>query len=404
MLLEQAVVEPHGARHDLVLLVHGYRGRAAMAHLLQAVTETLPDADVLAPRYRSGPFRNADVRQLGASLDDLIADTCRRRAEAGAPYRKLVLVGHSLGTLVLRTAYVFGLGSSDDHPVPGPAVKPRDWVGLVDRLVLLGALSRGWSLRPRPQHMGRLRHAALLAWLGLARLTGRGTLLRSGQRGAPAVANLRIQWIRLSWSRVLLAPVVHLLGTMDELVGDADSRDMSTASSFIQVSVSETGHADIVDFDASVAGQRRRDRFREALGEPIEKLRSRYAEDTRRVREEQFQRTDHVVFVLHGIRDTGGWRAALAEKIEALGKGEVTVRRPAYPFFPMAPFLLANRRQRFVRTPAPRSASSATATAPTWRRGRCCSTARCGCTASCSPAASCRGPTPGTGSSSSSTG
>jgi pimeloyl-ACP methyl ester carboxylesterase len=113
--------------------------------------------------------------------------------------------------------------------------------------------------------------------------------------------------------------------------------------------VSETGHADIVDFDASVAGQRRRDRFREALGEPIEKLRSRYAEDTRRVREEQFQRTDHVVFVLHGIRDTGGWRAALAEKIEALGKGEVTVRRPAYPFFPMAPFLLANRRQRFVR-------------------------------------------------------
>ena len=56
----------------------------------------------------------------------------------------------------------------------------------------------------------------------------------------------------------------------------------------------------------------------------------------------------HVVFLVHGIRDLGGWRAALGHALKECSRS-IEIRTPAYAYFPMVAFLLFNLRQRYVR-------------------------------------------------------
>ena len=62
---------------------------------------------------------------------------------------------------------------------------------------------------------------------------------------------------------------------------------------------------------------------------------------------------DHVVFVLHGIRDEGHWTQKIARRILKLSedgttKIEVRTETSSYGFFPMLPFLLPSARQKKV--------------------------------------------------------
>ncbi|MGB3613161.1 MAG: hypothetical protein WBA10_05150, partial [Elainellaceae cyanobacterium] len=171
-----------------------------------------------------------------------------------------------------------------------------------------------------------------MPWLGL------GRLLLNFRRGSPFVANLRVQWIRLSYApNIDLPPTIQLLGDVDEVVAADDSIDILADVNFRYLKVRDTGHSSICDFQSPEVGPHRKERFRQALVTPIDQLNGDTAPNQREVGQVQ----DHVVFVMHGIRDVGLWTENISRTVESLGQDlgqSVNAITAGYGYFPMIRF------------------------------------------------------------------
>jgi predicted esterase len=344
-------IEP-GQTHDtLFVLVHGMGGDRE-GTWAAAWPELRKKGDILAVNYPGFVLSNAVPDVIASEISEAVASAVER-----GRYERVVLVGYSMGALLVRKAYLYGRGDV------GVGHAPRPWIARVDRIVLLAGMNRGWSHRAdRPLDMGMGRYWQFAIGWWLARLTGTGELIRSMEVGAPFVANLRLDWMRAlrDESKPVPPMVVQLLGDIDDVVSDEDNKDLraSVAPRFAWLRVRGTGHADIVRFDdpareggAQTLGAYRLAKFVRAVTAPLEEV--------RRDNEEQAFQTDdrvaHVVFVLHGIRDLGRWSAAfesalVAEHRKRRGEGSVlAIASVRYGFFGMGPFLLRVDRQRHVR-------------------------------------------------------
>ena len=225
-------------------------------------------------------------------------------------YDDIVLVGHSMGALITRKAFLFGLAKTDDQDEKEPVT---GWAKKVKRIVLMAGMNRGWDITgQRPLDMGWGRYAQF--WIGswFGELTGTGELAQQTESGAPFVGNLRLEWMR--WAKTNRdVHVVQLLGDIDDIVSDTDNKDLRTAGSknFTWIRVRGTGHSDIIRLDdrtkeyedCGEIGEYRKKKFLLAATHPNEGLAA--------ISEEQPFEPDtevtHVVFVLHGIRDEGRW-------------------------------------------------------------------------------------------------
>ncbi|MBN9118209.1 MAG: hypothetical protein J0I06_03455 [Planctomycetes bacterium] len=347
MLLRNTEPESRGASTSLVVIVHAFRRSSAdMGDVRQAVAGARPDADLLVPDYPARVLSGADPVRIAEELVEVISKAVKDRKERGAEYHDIVLIGHSLGALFVRKAYVFARGQNQDHTGPlAPA--PRSWAALVSRIILLAGVNRGWEPRHRGQAVSRWRWVgyALAAWL--FRWTGLGGLVNGTRQGTPFVANLRIQWINLVRGSAPPPTTVQLLGDTDDVVAASDNIDLQAGSQFVYLQLRDTGHVNAIDFSGPV-GQQRRAVFLQALmtspGQLVSSvvLPNMIDSDVKRV-----------VFVMHGIRDRGHqWTGALAQAVRAqavvLGQ-RVEVVTSSYGYFPMIAFLLQPERQKNVR-------------------------------------------------------
>ena len=140
-----------------------------------------------------------------------------------------------MGAMILRKALLWGYGLEEDRDRFGVRGK-RDWVDRVERFVSLAGINRGWSIEPRPREMSLGKYIGI--WVGekFARLTGTGQLILDMQRGAPFIADARVQWIRLARSAAVLEgqrklPIVlQLLGDRDDIVAREDSVDLAAGA------------------------------------------------------------------------------------------------------------------------------------------------------------------------------
>src|SRR6185312_10771678 len=155
--------------------------------------------------------------------EQLLERTWEAREKTGGSYERIVLIGHSVGALLARKAYVYGLGATEDQTVFERPTAARPWAQKVERLILLAPMNRGWDIRPRPKHMGLAHLLFYRVILAASSVTGRARLLRSLRRGAAFVCNLRLQWIRLCRERGEgVAPLIMLLGDTDDMVRQED--------------------------------------------------------------------------------------------------------------------------------------------------------------------------------------
>jgi hypothetical protein len=224
----------------------------------------------------------------------------------------------------------------------------------VSRFVSLATINRGWSIESRPNNMNLLTY--ILIWVGerLARLSQSGQLLLAVQRGAPFVADARIQWIALcrgkSSDRAKIPQTIHLLGDRDDIVSKDDSMDLIAAKDTIFVTLQDTGHREIgsaLDGGTNKADQDRREKVRLAVRGQLDRL---DADKTATLNEDLS--VERIVYVMHGIRDYGEWTDRLRSIIEkeAATKGaSLAVVNQKYGHFPMLPFLLYWDRQKNVR-------------------------------------------------------
>ena len=346
-LLSNTDPEICGRSDRLVVVLHGI-GRD-LKDWCEAIREFLPDADLFAPQYNSDIFSNVDPRRVGDQLVQYIheIDINRSKRPDGNAYEQIILIGYSGGGLILRKTYLIASGYGDDEKIIRN-FKPFPWVKKVERILLMAGLNRGIS-NIKPEHMSQLFYGIQrLGWVVLP-LVGRGKFISHLRQGSPFVANLRVQWIRLSQSpNVSLPPTIQLLGDVDEVVAEEDNIDVLADAGFKYLKIRDTGHASICDFKDPVVGSYRKERFHYALTTPIEDLDS----DSISYEDEVGQAKDNVVFIMHGIRDMGLWTSRVSKTVESvatqLGESVETIKA-GYGYFPMLRFLFLGARQANVR-------------------------------------------------------
>jgi pimeloyl-ACP methyl ester carboxylesterase len=334
-------VDIRGTSQQLVVLIHGYTGSSKkMGSIRDTIAITLPNADILAPDYPAGLLSNADPIDITETLLDIVDQAVEFRGDS---YQEIIMIGHSLGALILRKMYSFAMGQTDDNTIHLSAL-PRTWVGKISRLILLAGSNRGWDLSQRPKHMPWHRYITAYIFSKITKLFQLASLIHSIQRGSPFVSNLRIQWIRLVHNNSHLLPLtVQLLGTLDDVVSLDDDIDIKGTISFRYLQVPNTGHLSILDFSGEW-GERRQKIFRKALTQDPEELHSDFVEPLRPDND-----VEHVIFVMHGIRDQGFWTEEIRHQIRQIERQEhhrIEVINSGYGYFPMLLFLFLWERQK----------------------------------------------------------
>lgn len=338
----------HKEGKQLVVIVHGLSGRKTIQPTVDLVRDVFTQADLLTITYDARVLSNADAYQIANRLESKIHELDQSRA-----YKSIILVGHSMGAMLARKAILWGYGLEEDRLAPKGR---RDWVNRVERIVSLAGINRGWSIDPRPKNMRSWKFITIWAGERIARLTGTGALLLSMQRGAPFIADSRVQWVRLArapapdGSLNPLPQVIHLLGDQDDIVARDDAQDLGVAKDTVFVTLAGTDHKSIGEAVSGAPGDdadRRREAIKFAIRGQIEQL---SPDKTHALTEDT--KVERIVYVMHGIRDYGGWTnrvRAEIEKNQAVPTGTLVVVNKKYGYFPMGPFLLYWDRQKNVR-------------------------------------------------------
>jgi hypothetical protein len=355
----------------LVVVLHGWMGTPTqMNDVVQAVRGAYarePALDLYVPLLPYTKFFSFTpaaeiVSQLLAAMDAI----CRNPAR----YARVVLIGFSLGALLVRRLFLAATDVAKTVPSEPQLAQAgrRSWVGKVERIVSLGGLNRGWLGSGRlgwaesfvTNTIGLMGHI----WPG----AGKPTIFEA-RRGAPFVVQTRLQWLALRRSRDPEKPeplVIQLLGTQDSLVAPDDAVDFavdrSAASPYFYVELPYTRHDNAIVFSPSrfdrdgKFGAARQARFVEVLTSDKNTLAKMavpadYLADA--LPDEPDEAVEHVVFVVHGIRDNGYWTRKIAQKIResaARAGTDPSIWRcvtSSYGYFAMLPFLLPwIRRQK----------------------------------------------------------
>jgi hypothetical protein len=243
----------------------------------------------------------------------------------GGPYDDVILVGHSMGGLLVRMTYLLGCGEDLVTHQLSP------WAARVSRIILFAGLSRGFDAE---------RNVALRLgqWLNRVVIPKRfGRLTSHLYRGSSAITNLRIQWIRHMAMLGPMAPVVvQLLGTRDELVTREDSIDIEQFDNGYYISVPDAGHADLYRLDKAKDADGRYALLRDAF------VHARPTDAENRA----VTGPGQVVFVLHGIRaDNRTW---VRDTIDAIRSRwpDVHVIGPRYEYFSALKFAMPTARRK----------------------------------------------------------
>ncbi|WP_069166494.1 hypothetical protein [Nocardia altamirensis] len=243
---------------------------------------------------------------------------------------EIVLIGHSVGGLMHRYAYLQALRGINGHRLA--------WAEAVSRIVLLAAPNRGVDLGRLPwwQRYPVKAAAVLLRMFTVLELVC----------GAPFITNLRILWLREIAELGDRAPmVVQVSGKKDKTVVREDSRDLETLPTGVQKVVPGATHADIISLEPGLSEDYPGQRFDILRASIIEPLSSSNPEA---LPAGEAAKTS-VVFALHGIRSGNGeWPSELETKLLDADKN-VLVVTPSYGRLSAYDFALPFTRRRNLR-------------------------------------------------------
>src|SRR5258708_11444644 len=328
---------------SLVVLIHGLAGPDSLAALKRVVRADFQNSDIMTATFAPSSFANINPYRVANTLEEGI-----HKAFEAKHYKSIVLVGHSLGAVLLRKALVWAHGAEEDRgdfSVHGR----RAWPDKVTRFVSLAGINRGWSLDPLPANMSYPTY--IVAYLGewIAYITGTGGLLFETERGSPFIADLRVQWIKMArqdiaGGKAQLPLSIHLLGDIDDVVSREDSQDLAASKDARFITLPNTSHAGIVtELEKGSEASERIQIIRAALTQPEEKIpfdKFHLPDENPEIRK--------IIYILHGIRDYGTWADALRNEIEKVKSADTVVTPSKYGYFPMIPFILYSDRQKNV--------------------------------------------------------
>jgi pimeloyl-ACP methyl ester carboxylesterase len=307
----------------LIVLAPAMSGRTARWRPLKkrlAAEPRLADSQWLDFDHGAWPWTLRTPQGLASVLRAKIE--ARWRSEGG--FDEVILVGHSLGGLLVRQAFLLGSGVFEDRP------QVDEWVHHVNRFVLFASVNRGFN--PRNLHPLRLLYL-LFKLYPLYRMT----LACRLEAGSDFITDLRIRWIR--HLRGLPSPpaVVQLLGTEDGIVTRADSRDVTQFPNALEIEVPDANHINLYRLDRAKEPEERYCLIRDAF---MAEIPWKPAAPPAR---------EKVVFILHGIRaSNSGWVEQARADIDRRLPGDVEVVTSSYGYFPALDFAVPPLRNRNI--------------------------------------------------------
>jgi alpha-beta hydrolase superfamily lysophospholipase len=344
----------------IVIILHGYDCKISMYRALQEVIEEVyTETVVVLPKLAMTTFSVADPDEVVLGILQKIDAVWTEKTKGHEEEWKLVIIGHSTGALLARKAYVVACGEHSDAPfedIYKQQTAARPWAAHVDRIILLAGMNRGWTLDPHLYTKTALMIRAGLVVGAVFRFFGRTPFAFKTRRGAPFITQLRLQWLAMSAhaGKGLTgnAPVIQLLGTKDDLVSPEDNIDLVTGGNFIYLEIPASNHLTVLKLKEPVYGEARRKIFELVLLEKPDELLARKIQPA----DPGFMQVDNevtdVVFVIHGIRDTGYWTQKIARRVKITGDKETNrkfaTETSSYGYFGMLPFLLSFARRQKV--------------------------------------------------------
>lgn len=338
---------------------------------LRTLQESLPEARIWAPAFDLPMFSMADPEALAERLfADIDAEV-----KASPHVERVTLLGYSAGSLLARRVFCRAHGMASDGSFRHP---PATWADKVGRLVMVAGITRGWEYSSAaPAHVRFLAPllvglaravCACKRWLG--RAEGQRPFIWQIHRGAPFVVSTRIQYVRLAQrlraeGREVPA-TVFLLGARDEFISPADCTELGPRAEFAFIELPGANHTEALRIAGDGPGPKgRRERLVAAIDEPLDALHRRdwlvppediddYLDPMDLCREDVDASTaaadvEHVVLIVHGIRDDGFWTKRVAREIKSQARRRgISVRAPSpsYGYFSMWDFVRPGGRER----------------------------------------------------------
>lgn len=355
----------------LVVIVHGLlRSRrlspSRYGPMKKAIKNAFPDARIELPELPFQFYSGANLNDVVNILLQRIDTAWNEITSGGTTPGRIILIGHSMGALVARKVYICACGENEDAPFESGLEKQRrPWAKDVKRLVLMAGILRGWTINPHLD-LARLITFRLGMLLGFfMQIFGRTPVSYGVRRGSAFVTQVRLQWLSMvrnfAKKGVGDALVVQLLGTIDDLVSPQETVDSITGANFIYIDIPNSNHTNVLNFNEPVFGAGREEAFLRAIKEDKSILEeSSITPDDENLIQPDLKVTD-VVFVIHGIRDTGYWTQKLARRVKLAGNkahcinsdGQTQRRKFAmetstYGYFAMLPFVLYSTRRAKV--------------------------------------------------------
>jgi pimeloyl-ACP methyl ester carboxylesterase len=266
--------------------------------------------------------------------------------------------------------HCLGLGQLADHPALELGRENRWQWSLdpngtrIDRVVLIAGVNRGWSLEERPTDMPIWHYLVYRSMLRVVRVLPVGGFIQALERGEPFVADLRLQWLRaggLGW----LPPTIQLLGTVDDIVGHEDNKDVLALENAKVLLVDGADHKRIMHLhEAPIRGRLVEALVGARLAPADEVATARDEDEVETARERAWSEYgvraesnvpnatsapshDMVVLPIHGIRANADWCKRFRELLFEKAAGR-TIYCPcaSYGHLSMLRFLLTGRRRK----------------------------------------------------------
>lgn len=309
----------------LVFVPGAASNRSKFRPLLAQITAGQPHC-VVRPWDRAiSLLTRADLSYWAEDLGGQIENWIRKAADDGAPVDDLLIVGHSIGGLVAREAFIQACEGS------------ATWAPLVRRIVLLATPNRGVDPK-RQQFLSKLAIRGF-GWAFSDRFVWKQSML-----GAAFVTNLRIRWIRQFHELEFEAPyVAQLRAEHDDLVHREDSRDIEHLRQSAEIVVSGSTHANLASLDGP----------REAVDQRVSIIMRALFDDKPIVTNpEPLPSQGGVALIVHGIRaGKRGWPADVVAALEDAAP-DLLACSPSYGYLPAFDFAvppLRRARRRWIR-------------------------------------------------------
>lgn len=374
------------------LLLFGGPGSEIKADFIESIKLNLSEVEIFAPPL--------DLHMFSMRTPESIAEelfiTVDEKICSMANLDRIVLVGYSAGAPIARRIFCMAHGTVENACLgDGPA----PWADKIDRMVIVAGITRGWEFSSASPAKVRFFSPALfliariIGWLKRlvasfkkqnAHSPSKLPFIWQLRRGAPFIVSTRIYFIEII-ERLKhrcqkfpkkdyplrangLPSTIVLLGSQDEYLSPSDTTELGPRKEFVFLEVPNSNHVDIL----RITGDQANDAVRiqhvcESLINSFDDLRSKESAvqaddlddyldpmDLTTDNNERYDAkldVDHVVMIIHGIRDDGFWTKRVAKEVKVIGRNynlSVRAATPTYGYFSMWDFLRAGGRSHAV--------------------------------------------------------